>query len=74
MMDNTRGKFVVDSIALSVQDNTQFTTYQVSLWLSLIEEYGMKAIRIHQFGAPEVMQYEEVPTPDPGSWPGARTL
>jgi NADPH2:quinone reductase len=26
----------------------------------------MKAIRIHQFGGPEVMQYEEVPTPTPG--------
>ena len=26
----------------------------------------MKAVRIHQFGGPEVMQYEEVPTPIPG--------
>jgi NADPH2:quinone reductase len=26
----------------------------------------MKAVRIHQFGGPEVMQYEEVPTPSPG--------
>ena len=26
----------------------------------------MKAIRIHQFGGPEVLQYEEVPTPVPG--------
>lgn len=26
----------------------------------------MKAVRIHQFGGPEVMQYEEVPTPTPG--------
>jgi NADPH2:quinone reductase len=26
----------------------------------------MKAMRIHQFGGPEVMQYEEVPTPTPG--------
>jgi NADPH:quinone reductase len=26
----------------------------------------MKAIRIHQFGGPEVMQYEDVPTPTPG--------
>ena len=26
----------------------------------------MKAIRIHQFGGPEVLQYEEVPTPAPG--------
>jgi NADPH2:quinone reductase len=27
----------------------------------------MKAIRIHAFGGPEVMQYEEVPTPTPGA-------
>lgn len=27
----------------------------------------MKAIRIHEFGGPEVMQYEEVPTPTPGA-------
>ena len=26
----------------------------------------MKAVRIHQFGGPEVLQYEEVPTPVPG--------
>ena len=26
----------------------------------------MKAVRIHQFGGPEVLQYEEVPTPAPG--------
>jgi NADPH2:quinone reductase len=26
----------------------------------------MKAVRIHQFGAPEAMQYEEVPIPTPG--------
>lgn len=26
----------------------------------------MKAVRIHQFGGPEVLQYEEVPTPIPG--------
>ncbi len=26
----------------------------------------MKAVRIHQFGGPEAMQYEEVPTPTPG--------
>jgi len=26
----------------------------------------MKAVRIHAFGGPEVMQYEEVPTPTPG--------
>jgi NADPH2:quinone reductase len=26
----------------------------------------MKAVRIHQFGGPEVMQYEDVPTPSPG--------
>jgi NADPH2:quinone reductase len=26
----------------------------------------MKAVRIHQFGGPEVLQYEEVPTPTPG--------
>jgi NADPH2:quinone reductase len=26
----------------------------------------MKAIRVHQFGGPEVLQYEEVPTPQPG--------
>lgn len=25
----------------------------------------MKAIRIHQFGGPEVMQIEEIPTPTP---------
>jgi NADPH:quinone reductase len=27
----------------------------------------MKAVRIHEFGGPEVMQYEEVPTPTPGA-------
>jgi NADPH2:quinone reductase len=27
----------------------------------------MKAIRIHTFGGPEVLQYEEVPTPTPGA-------
>ena len=26
----------------------------------------MKAVRIHAFGGPEAMQYEEVPTPTPG--------
>lgn len=26
----------------------------------------MKAVRIHAFGGPEVMQYEDVPTPEPG--------
>lgn len=26
----------------------------------------MKAVRIHQFGGPEVLQYEEVPAPTPG--------
>ena len=26
----------------------------------------MKAVRIHQFGGPEVLQYEEMPTPAPG--------
>ena len=26
----------------------------------------MKAVRVHQFGGPEVLQYEEVPTPTPG--------
>jgi NADPH2:quinone reductase len=26
----------------------------------------MKAVCIHQFGGPEVLQYEEVPTPTPG--------
>ena len=27
----------------------------------------MKAIRIHTFGEPEVMQLEEIPDPQPGS-------
>jgi NADPH2:quinone reductase len=27
----------------------------------------MKAVRIHEFGGPEVMQYEEMPTPTPGT-------
>jgi NADPH2:quinone reductase len=27
----------------------------------------MKAVRIHAFGGPEVMQYEDVPTPEPGA-------
>lgn len=27
----------------------------------------MKAIRIHQFGGPEVLRYEDVPMPEPGS-------
>ena len=27
----------------------------------------MKAVRIHEFGSPDVMQYEEVPTPTPGA-------
>ena len=26
----------------------------------------MKAIRVHQFGGPEVLQLEEVPDPQPG--------
>ena len=26
----------------------------------------MKAVRIHQFGGPEAMQYEDIPTPTPG--------
>jgi NADPH:quinone reductase len=29
----------------------------------------MKAVRIHRFGGPEVLQYEEIPLPEPG--PGA---
>ncbi len=27
----------------------------------------MKAVRIHEFGGPEAMQYEDVPTPSPGT-------
>lgn len=27
----------------------------------------MKAVRIHAFGGPEVMQYEDIPTPEPGA-------
>ena len=27
----------------------------------------MKAIRVHEFGAPEVMKLEEIPTPKPGA-------
>ena len=27
----------------------------------------MKAIRVHEFGGPEVLQLEEVPTPQPGA-------
>ncbi len=27
----------------------------------------MKAIRVHEFGGPEVLRLEEVPTPEPGS-------
>lgn len=27
----------------------------------------MKAVRIHQFGGPEVLQIEDIPTPEPGS-------
>jgi len=26
----------------------------------------MKAIRVHEFGGPEVLRLEEVPTPEPG--------
>ena len=26
----------------------------------------MKAIRVHEFGGPEVLRVEEVPTPEPG--------
>jgi len=26
----------------------------------------LKAIRVHQFGGPEVLRYEDVPTPQPG--------
>src|SRR5712692_1510194 len=26
----------------------------------------MKAIRVHQFGGPEVLRYEEIPLPEPG--------
>ena len=26
----------------------------------------MKAVRIHEYGGPDVLVYEEVPTPDPG--------
>jgi NADPH:quinone reductase-like Zn-dependent oxidoreductase len=26
----------------------------------------MKAIRVHEFGGPEVLRFEEVPTPQPG--------
>jgi NADPH:quinone reductase len=29
----------------------------------------MKAVRSHRFGGPEVLQYEEIPLPEPG--PGA---
>lgn len=28
---------------------------------------AMKAVRLHQFGGPEVMKYEDVPRPDPGA-------
>ena len=27
----------------------------------------MKAIRVHQFGGPEVLRYEDVPLPEPGA-------
>src|SRR5690349_21342981 len=30
------------------------------------QEQLMKAIRVHEFGGPEVLQLEEVPTPRPG--------
>jgi NADPH:quinone reductase len=30
----------------------------------------MKAIRVHVFGGPEVLQFEEVPTPRPGPGEG----
>src|SRR5215469_7449137 len=27
----------------------------------------MQVVRVHQFGGPEVLRFEELPTPDPGS-------
>ena len=30
------------------------------------QEQSMKAIRVHEFGGPEVLRLEEVPTPRPG--------
>jgi NADPH:quinone reductase-like Zn-dependent oxidoreductase len=49
--------------------------HAVGSWFSLIaeardlapvsEELPMKAVRIHQFGGPEVLTYEEVPDPTP---------
>src|SRR5438105_4342985 len=30
-------------------------------------EASMKAIRVHQFGGPEILRYEDVPLPEPGA-------
>src|SRR3989337_1123820 len=27
----------------------------------------MKAVRVHQYGGPEVLRYEEIPVPEPGA-------
>ncbi len=38
----------------------------VSFTLILIgEEFRMKSVRIHQFGGPEVLTYEDIPDPQP---------
>ncbi len=31
-----------------------------------VEERSMKAVRVHEFGGPEVLKYEEMPRPEPG--------
>src|SRR6266480_2387281 len=48
------------------------TTVSQALWLRTFILYAslrvaehMKAVRIHQFGGPEVLTYEEVPDPRP---------
>src|SRR5215831_16673889 len=45
---------------------SQATTPAKETKMRPAQEQSMKAIRVHKFGGPEVLQLEEVPTPRPG--------
>src|SRR6201999_3788252 len=42
-----------------------FPTWQSCVIPSLVRRFFMKAVRIHQFGGPEVLTYEDIPDAQP---------